>query len=414
MAGLGPFEAAPKIAVAVSGGADSLALILLSHRWALALGGEATALCVDHGLRCESSAETRQIGRWMKARGISHRVLVWKHGVGRPKAALQAQARLARYGLLSRWCRKHGVLHLALGHHAGDQAETMLMRLARGGGPDGLAGMSAVASRQSARIVRPLLAVQPDRLRATLQAAGQAWIEDPSNSNPAFERVRWRRLIAPSLVSCLAGAAREIGEERCRRERELADLLAGARVDLAGFVDFPLKELAGAGADLVERALGRCLIAVGGADYAPRQESLALLRRSLCADAPARTLGGCRIVCRGGHLFVFREAAAAREVVRLGAGEAGRWDGRFDLSTQRPGRIARLGEEGWARLPAALRPRSIPREAALALPALWRRGRAPELPRIGSAPGFGPARFSPGQSLAPSGFTVAKLNVNII
>jgi tRNA(Ile)-lysidine synthase len=414
MAGLGPFEARPRIAVAVSGGADSLALVILCHRWAAARGGEATALCVDHRLRPESADEARQVHRWLKARGIPHRTLLWKHRGGRPSSALQAAARDARYGLMAQWCRRRGVLHLALAHHAGDQAETVLMRLARGGGPDGLAGMSAIASREGVRLIRPLLPVAPARLRAVLKALRQDWIEDPSNSNPVFERVRWRRLIPADLVPSLAVAAAEIGEERRLREAAVADLLAGVRIHPAGFLTMPLAELRAAPADLAERALARCLIVIGGDSYAPSQASLARLRQALAAGLTGRTLGGCRLVCRGSRLFIFREADAAAQRVAIRAGDVVRWDGRYDLKTAASGMIARLGEAGWAKLPASRRIASIPREAALALPALWRGGRPLDLPRVGTDPGFGAALFRPGQPLAPSGFTVAKLNVNII
>ncbi len=414
MTGVGPFEARPRVAVAVSGGPDSLALVILCHRWAAARGGEAIALSVDHRLRPESAAETRQVRRWLRMRRIPHRALVWKRTGGRPSSALQAAARAARYRLLAQWCRRRGVLHLALAHHAGDQAETALMRLARGGGPDGLAGMSSIASREGVRLIRPLLAIAPARLRATLRAAGQDWIEDPSNSNPVFERVRWRRLIPAELVPALAIAAGEIGEARRLRERVVADLLASARIDSTGFLTMPLAEFAAAPAATAERALARCLIIIGGDSYGPRQESLARLRRNLATNPAGRTLGGCRLVCRGSHLFIFREAAAARERVAARAGTAIRWDGRFDLRIAASGTIARLGEAGWAKLPAAKRIRSIPRDAAVALPALWRGGRPLDLPRFGSGPGFGAALFRPGQPLAPSGFTVVKLNVNII
>ncbi len=414
MAGVGPFEARPRIAVAVSGGPDSLALVLFCHHWARARGGEAMALSVDHKLRPESAAEIRQVARWLKARGIPHRALRWERLAGRPTAALQAAARAARYGLLAEWCRRHAVLHLALAHHAGDQAETSLMRLARGGGPDGLAGMSAVSSREGVRLIRPLLPVAPAQLRASLTAAGQDWTEDPSNRDTAFERVRWRCLVPPALAPALSAAAAEIGEERRLRERAVADLLASARIDPAGFLSMPLAGLRQAAAGVAERALGRCLIAIGGENYGPSQEALARLCRSLAAKPVGRTLGGCRIVCRAERLFVFRESAAAVEQVAARAGVPVRWDGRFDLLPGISGTIARLGQAGWAGLPAAGRPRSIPRDAALALPALWRGGRPLALPQFGRESGFGRAWFRPGQPLAPGGFTVAKLNVNII
>jgi tRNA(Ile)-lysidine synthase len=415
IAGLGPFESRPQIAVAVSGGADSMALILLCDRWARARGGKALAVSVDHRLRPESAVETRQVARWLKARGIPHASLAWRHGSD-GSAALQARARAARYALLCQWCRKHAILNLALAHHAGDQAETVLMRLTRGGGIDGLAGMSAVASREGVRLIRPLLGIDPARLRATLKGAKQGWIEDPSNANQAFERVRWRTLIPADLVPDLAGALDEIGRERGRREADLADLLVQARIDLAGFLSMPIAELLAAPAALAERALARCLVVIGGEDYPPAQDSLARLRESLVQGPVSRTLGGCRLICRAGDLQIFRELGAARERLAVRRGQAVRWDNRFDLVTNAAGEIARLGESGWALLPAAERPASIPRAAALALPALWTTGRRPGRLLHLFLPGNsrGETRFRPGQPLVPSGFTVAKLNVNII
>ena len=174
---LGPFERHPEIAVAVSGGPDSLALAILLDRWARRRGGRAIALTVDHGLREESAAEARRVGRWMRGRGIAHHILVWR---GRkPKHGVQAAARDARYALLESWCRRHAILHLALAHHRDDQIETFLMRLGRGSGLDGLAAMPAIAERGGVRLLRPLLDIDKARLVASLAAMGQGWIEDP-------------------------------------------------------------------------------------------------------------------------------------------------------------------------------------------------------------------------------------------
>jgi tRNA(Ile)-lysidine synthase len=159
---LGPLEKRPHLAVAVSGGADSLSLALFAAAWARKRGGCASALTVDHGLRPEAAAEARRVGRWLRARGIEHRIIAWRGT--KPAANIQAAARAARYGLLSAWCARHGVLHLLLAHHADDQAETYLMRLARGSGVDGLAAMAPVHELPSVRVLRPLLDVPRARL----------------------------------------------------------------------------------------------------------------------------------------------------------------------------------------------------------------------------------------------------------
>jgi tRNA(Ile)-lysidine synthase len=308
MAALGPFEDRPVLAAAVSGGADSMALVLLLDRWARARGGEILALSVDHRLRPESAGEARQVAAWLRARGIAHRTLVWKRPSGAVGAALQARAREERYRLLAGWCRRRGVLHLALAHHAGDQAETVLMRLARGAGLDGLAGMAASLAREGVRLIRPLLLVDPRRLRASLAAAGQDWIEDPSNRDERFERIRWRRIVPPGERFTIARAAAEIGAERREREVRLADLLAEVHPSPDGALELRMEPLMTAQPGLALAALGRILMAVGGEPYSPRQESLERLLANLRAGGPASTLGGCRVAVRRGRVRILAEA----------------------------------------------------------------------------------------------------------
>jgi tRNA(Ile)-lysidine synthase len=181
---IGGFEAQPFIAVAVSGGPDSLALTILADRWARERGGQLTALTVDHRLRPESAHEARIVGEWLAGRGIAHHVLVWDEA--KPKTGIQEAARAARYRLLAGWCRAQGCLHLLTAHHREDQVETHLIRRRAGSGADGLAGMSAVREMAGLRLVRPLLAVPKARLIAALEGEGQPFISDPSNLNPDF------------------------------------------------------------------------------------------------------------------------------------------------------------------------------------------------------------------------------------
>jgi len=413
MAPLGPFEKGPRLAVAVSGGADSMALVLLADRWARARGGEAISLTVDHRLRAASSSEALQVVRWLAERGIACRRLIWRRPAGRPTSALQAKAREARYRLLLDWCRRHSILHLALAHHAGDQAETVVMRLARGG-LDGLAGMPAVASRDGVRLIRPLLALAPHRLQSTLLAAGQPWIEDPSNRDEAYERIRWRKRIAPGLAPAIAAATAEIGQERRRREQAVADLLADARVHASGFVTLSLEALTTATPDIAIKALGRMLVTVGGDPYPPRREALHRLLAGLSSGGKGRTLGGCWVLARKSHLMVCREPGAASERLSARAGERRRWDGRFDLEIPYAGRVARLGDVGWARLSPEERRRLGPREVALSLPCLRQGRKLPQLPCSSKGKAGFSALFRPTQPLAAGCFTVAKLNVNII
>jgi tRNA(Ile)-lysidine synthase len=377
IARLGPFERKPEIAVAVSGGPDSLALAILLDRWAKRRGGRAIALTVDHGLRRESAVEARRVARWMRSRGITHRTLAWR---GRkPKRGIQAAARDARYALLEGWCRRHAILHLALAHHRDDQIETFLMRLGRGSGLDGLAAMSAIAERAGVRLLRPLLDVDKSRLVASLAAMGQDWIEDPSNANPAFERVRLRRLrpgleCAGFAAGAIARTAAALARARAVNAGRIDALLVMAAMTPEGLVRLPGDWLAGVPRPVALRALARLLVAVGGAGYGPRQERLEPCCDWLLGGAGrARTLGGCLLLRHRQALYVLPETP---------------WQAKAAVAGRSGGKWRPLGAPGWRNL-AAMRPdlaENPPppafRERVLGL---WRGGRLLAAPSLGLA-----------------------------
>ncbi|MEZ5823746.1 MAG: tRNA lysidine(34) synthetase TilS [Geminicoccaceae bacterium] len=185
-----PFEDVPLLAVAVSGGSDSMALALLADGWCRRRGGRLVSLVVDHGLRPESADEATTVVRLLQESGIEARVLRWEGE--KPRTAIQERAREARLELLVQACRHEGALHLLLGHHRQDQEETVAMRLERGSGPLGLAGMSACREMDDVRLLRPLLGFDKAELREWLEARGIRWIEDPSNRDPRYWRARFR------------------------------------------------------------------------------------------------------------------------------------------------------------------------------------------------------------------------------
>ena len=183
---LGPFERQPALAVAVSGGADSTALALLTREWTARRGGSLLALVVDHDLRAESAAEAAETMRRLADLGIAALCLRWTGP--KPASGVQAAAREARYRLLAVACRERAILHLLLGHHAEDQAETVELRRRSGSGRAGLAGMPAVRELAGLRLLRPLLSVRRARLAATLRMRALPWTDDPSNRDPRFAR----------------------------------------------------------------------------------------------------------------------------------------------------------------------------------------------------------------------------------
>lgn len=413
---LGPFAAKPHLAVAVSGGADSLALALLADAWARRRGGHITALTVDHGLRPEAAAEARQVGRWLRAQGIAHRTLRWNEAktsraniqapARNPRANLQARARDARYGLLTAWCRDHGIADLLIAHHQEDQAETFLLRLARGSGLDGLAAMAAQTPRGGVRLLRPFLAVPKAALVAYLRRRKQPWVEDPSNRDTAYARVRMRALLpllaAEGLTAeRLAETAARLGQARAALAESCADLLnRAAQAHDAGYALLDVAAFAAAPREVALRALARLLVAFGGQDYTPRYERLSRLADELFAGLKGgRTLAGCRILPQaGGRALLLREARGLASAMAVGR-QAVTWDGRFSITAHAVLRgnvtIAALGEaDGRALRQAlpALELGALPRLALATLPALrdkagllavphlnWRRSSGPRV-----------------------------------
>ena len=411
---IGGFEPQPFVAVAVSGGPDSLALAILADRWARQRGGRIAALIVDHRLRPESAAEAAMVAGWLHARGIAPAVLAWDGG--KPAAGIQTAARAARYRLLAEWCVGQGCLHLLTAHHREDQAETYLIRRRAKSGPDGLAGMAAVRELRGVRLVRPLLGVAKARLAALLDREGQDYVRDPSNRNPAFERVRLRRDGA-DIESALA-AVKDNAIARIAREPRLAALLARAvALHPAGFAALDLAPILDAG-ELGERALGRVVATVGGAVYPPRRARLARLREGLAAvPKRARTLGGCRFLPWRGRVLVVREVARSAPPLALVPGMAALWDRRFAVrlsaAADAPATLGYLGSDGVTALgrDRVSPDKPLPRLVYPVLPAFrdgagqlmavpdleYRRATAGCLPRLA---------FRPAVSLLQIGFTV--------
>ena len=420
LAAVARFEARPVVAVAVSGGPDSMALAILADRWARQRGGESRALIVDHGLRPESGDEVRKVAAWLAARHIPHAVLVWAED--KPASGIQEAAREARYRLLEAWCREHGCLHLLTAHHREDQAETHLMRRRAGSGADGLAAMPVLRELAGCRLLRPLLAVPKARLLAVLRAEGQPFLEDPSNRDPRFERARLRRCHQGGLAACdlppLLAHIDELAEQRGQREHAVNAWLArAAALHPAGIGIVDLASILAIPPELGERAMSRLLATLGGARYPVRRARVARLLAAL-ATQPERgcTLGGCRLVPWRGRILVFREAVLAAPAAGLEPGARVWWDRRFvatlpEMAAQAV-TLGHLGRDGVREIDPAMRSRAslrLPRfvhpilpafrdaEGLLFVPQLGYRRIAAALPRLS---------FCPATALTHASFTV--------
>jgi tRNA(Ile)-lysidine synthase len=262
-------------------------------------------LTVDHGLRKSSAGDARQAAAWAKKAGLKTHVLVWRGK--KPKSGIEALAREARYRLMGAWMAKQGIATLFVGHTEDDQAETFLLRLARGSGLDGLAAIRAqapwpVAGFGGLVVARPMLGISRKELREYLVSLDQDWIEDPMNEDASFDRVKLRRARAALEEAGLSAARIAAAAGHLARARESLEAVTEAvlaravRQDQRGLLLDP-KVLAAAPRELGLRALAWVLMAVSGQPYRPRFDALERLFDEL-ARAGARTsatLHGCHI-----------------------------------------------------------------------------------------------------------------------
>ncbi len=336
LAPLGVFEA---VALAVSGGSDSIALMRLVAEWAGARRSppRLAVLTVDHGLRTESAEEARRVVGWARACGLAEEVLTWTGD--KPSTGIQAAAREARYRLMRQWCDRHGFGPLVTAHTLEDQAETVLMRLARGSGVEGLGAMAG-ESLEPWHVLRPLLTVPRDRLRASLAVRGQPFIDDPSNRDAAFERVRTRAVLSHLAEAGLSCRHIALAAARLRRANTALDeavreaernLLAvtpegAAILERTGFAALP--------EEIRVRLIGRTVARCGARPAALRLAAVEALERwTAGGQGVARTLAGCRLVRQKAALLFGREPGRLNPLpVALAPGTITVWDRRFEIA----------------------------------------------------------------------------------
>jgi len=337
---IGSFEHSPQLAVAVSGGADSMALLLLAHRWAKDKGGAVTALTVDHNLRSESRQEAEQVHNWCRQHGITHHILSWVPPV--LSSGLQAHAREARYHLLTQWCHAHRVLHLLVAHHEGDQAETLFFRLARGSGMDGLASMPAVSQLDGVRLIRPLLNTPKSVLEETLRHYNQKWIEDPTNQQAYYTRNHIRQQLessdgADGIILRANIMAQKFGVIRNTLENKLASHLTQV-ISLfpEGYAIIGHKAFLQLAPELAMRALSALTVTLSGDSYTPRSEKLERFYKEIITDRiiRRRSFAGLLFIRRltKGYWLVCREPNALEKPRALADSENRLWDQRFRVS----------------------------------------------------------------------------------
>lgn len=313
-----------------------MALMRLAKDWADSRQRDLTlsVLTVDHGLRADSAEEARRVGEWASSLGLAHHVLAWEGE--KPGTGLQARAREARYGLMAGWCRANDAGLILTGHTLDDQAETVLMRLDRSLSPGSLSGIAAKGSWEGIALFRPLLGARRQDLRDYLAALGQDWIEDPSNADPRFERVRVRQAlsglsgqgISPERLASLAEAS--------ARTSLLLERLAGQWLtrwleeEEAGMCHVPKEPFLVLPEALQEHILGRIVRHYGGGQFEPEPEELRRLAGWVRSGSVRCTLGGALMGRRKQGFWAAREPGRISSVpFIIPEGGTAVWDGRF-------------------------------------------------------------------------------------
>lgn len=392
------------VAVAVSGGPDSMALLVLAADEAKKSGRSVHAVTVDHGLRADAKDEAAQVAAWAKTLGVVHTTLT--HAGDVPVASIQSEARDIRYGLMGQWCAANNIAALMVAHTRDDQAETLLLRLARGSGVDGLSGMAADMTRDGLRIIRPLLEVPRVDLLSLLEDREQPFIDDPSNRDDRHARVRMRAL-RPLLEA--EGLTAQRLAETAGRLSVARDALAGwtqahlagcVTFDVGGWAQFDRRQLVNVPMEIGLRSVSRIVMAVGGGVYPPRlHHTRALLDRLGAAEFSGATLGGVRFVAHRSGVLAFREARAMAEPVSVDGVSPLVWDHRFEVSIADAKDVERgswsigaLGVPDARRLRDELGPEvlTVPSAAASCIPAVYAQGRLLEVPALGYRADGGP------------------------
>jgi tRNA(Ile)-lysidine synthase len=306
---LAPLAEEKALLLAVSGGPDSVALMLLAARWSLRETKRIVVATVDHGLRAGSREEALSVASQAEALGFEHRLAVWEGE--KPSTRLQERAREARYARLADCAAGIGPgCAIVTAHHADDQAETILFRLCRGSGVAGLAGMAAVSTWDGVKVLRPLLNVPKAALRAICAEAGCAYVTDPANADPRFARARLRSLMTTLASEGLdRDALLRLGRRAARAEAALR--LCAARVEERAQVEinetaasFRADLLRGESEELLMRLIETQISRWGSAPRLDRLErALERVARALAKGETLRTtLAGALIDVDAGFL----------------------------------------------------------------------------------------------------------------
>ena len=364
---------ARKVAVAVSGGADSMCLTFLLNEFCKANNIDLIAITVDHKLRKESTEEAKGISRYIKKLGVKHVVLTWEHLD--IKSNIQEKAREARYKMLCDYCTENKIKYLFVGHNYDDQAETVMLRILRGSGIDGIAGIETYSKMYGIMIIRPLLNFRKSEILAFVKAEGLTWTEDKSNADAKFDRIKVRQLLQQfdsklterlNLLAKNASRAKNFLNsytDKIFKEHCLLGNLGHISIKYSDF--FVLDE------EIKLRIINKIIKYIHNDPflYPIRLNSLIALLEKLQCQGKC-TLGKCKIIVYKGVIYFYKEPKFIESTKKLSQGD-NIWDKRYKISINADGfYITRLTKEIWGKIKPKKYVHQIPGEIIFSTPVI--------------------------------------------
>lgn len=344
---------ANRVAIAVSGGIDSMCLAYLAQKYYRELNISVYGLIVDHGLRKESSQEAQWVKAFLQSKGIEAHVLTWQGS--KPKSNIHHSAREARYDLLLNFCQANQIPYLLTAHNLNDQAETVMLRIFRGSGIDGISAIPQEIKRDGITIFRPLLPFSRGDIENIVNDSGWEHVNDPSNSDMRYARTQVRDILNQlpekniwlARLSLLAENATRV-RKFLERETEQA-LQASVEFNKWGFATVNPDKLLSYDEEIILRVLSAILKKISGNLYPPRFKSLKrLLQAIIKNDGSLTTLWGCLIKKKNGSIIFMREQAAI-EPTEVINGEIV-WDNRFKINYEGSGYVGAITLNAWLKI----------------------------------------------------------------
>ena len=390
------YESKP-IALAVSGGPDSTALMFLVSKSKKIKKNDVTILTVDHALRKESKSEVDLVKSNAKRIGFKCKILKW-NGV-KPSSGIQEAARKARYSLMLSWCEKNSVNQLFLAHHLDDQVETFLMRLSKGSGVDGLSSMSNITINSSISLIRPFLEIPKNKLIVIANFSKMKWISDPSNLNSSYQRSRMRKLLPIFSEEGIDPHHINLVIKRMNSAKEALNEIVNANIDKyvknMNDISYSLsyESFNKLSPEILLRILERLIMISSGSIYPPRRSKLEKIHSWLIKEneVSAKTLSGTVIRKRKDYVIFYRELKNCESSLNIFpiTSRYLSWDNRFYLKLGKSKKleVRSLGNEG-VRIMKSKKllkkngMNNIPLSAWKAAPSLWSKKRLISVPSL--------------------------------